>query len=104
MIMSPTSEDEEEEEVSNIFRFVHNVVQQDDYADEEEDDEVGVEQIEKAIRNKGRKRKKEGECGHWPESYVDDLIDIILEDDKFKLLPVISSMDNCQLGQSIEPG
>lgn len=79
----------------NKLTFTHNAVGQDDYASEEEDE---VEQIEQAIRNKGKK-KKVGRRGQWPESFVDDLVDIILEDDKFKEKLLMTNVKNVKNSQ-----
>ncbi|XP_066934535.1 DNA ligase 1-like [Clytia hemisphaerica] len=79
----------------------------------ESDSEEEIAQIRKKLSKKVVKTKKRGPKSKWPEADTDDLVDIILEDDKVKEKLLITSiknvkngnsMDNCQPEQFIEPG
>ena len=48
---------------------------------------------------KKKQKKKKGKRGQWPEALVDDLVDVILENDKFKeklLLTIVKNVKNSQ--------
>ena len=59
---------------------------------EEEEEEQEEEEItEEYFKNKNKKGKK-GRRNQWPEHLVDDLVDIILENDKYKEVVI----DKCE--------
>ena len=66
--------------------------------EEEEEDEEEEEITEEYFKNKNKKGKK-GRKNHWPEQLVDDIVDIILENDKYKEKLLLTNVKNVKNGQ-----
>ena len=65
---------------------------------EEEEEEEEEEITEEHFKNKNKKSKK-GRRNQWPEHLVDDLVDIILENYKYKEKLLLTNVKNVDNGQ-----
>ena len=66
----------------------------DSESEEEEEEELIEEHFQKKAKN-GKKSRR----GQWPEYMVDDLVDIILENDKYKEKLLLTNVKNVKNGQ-----
>ena len=46
-----------------------------------------------------KKKRKKGRKGQWPENFVDDLADVILDDEKIKEKLLLTNVKNKKSGQ-----
>ena len=89
----------------------------DDFAEEsgghESDDETDnsgidsdeeIEGIRKKLSKEVDKTKRRGPKSKWPEADTDDLVDIILEDDKLKEKLLMTSIKNVKNVKAIKKG
>ena len=68
------------------------------YDDEEEEEEDHGDDVINGITN-NRKKGKRGRRNQWPKSWADDLVDIILENEKFKEKLLLTNVKNVKNSQ-----
>lgn len=79
--------------------FTINVCFLQDYEYEEEHNTSEDEDNNENIFDKKQLKKKQGRRKQWPEAQVDDLIDIIIENDKFKEKLLMTNVKNVKNSQ-----
>ena len=52
------------------------------------------------VFNKKKQKKKKGQRGQWPEALVNDLVDVILENEKFKEKLLLTNVKNVKNSHS----
>ena len=66
--------------------------------DSEEDEEI-LKILEKFVKKSSRKKQKVGRISRWSTIVADDLVNIILENDKFKEKLLLTNVKNSKSSQ-----